>query len=226
MLSPDEVARRLDLPVRTVERWARQGRIPAVRDGDELRFDERELEPWAREHRLVLGPGRARDAASAAETVSLDEAMRRGGVHFAVPAGTPEEALHEAARRTPVGRSHHDRLTERLLQREELSSTGIGGGVAIPHPRTPMGDVVRQPSVTVCYLDRELDLGAVDGRPVHTLLVILSPDTRGHLRLLARVAYRLRDPAFRQLLQRRAPLDDLLRAIAEQRSDGGAAPAP
>ncbi len=223
MLSADEVARRLDLPVRTVERWARQGRIPAVRDGDELRFDERELEPWAREHRLVLDPGRGRAADAAPGAVTLDDALRRGGVHLSVPAGSPEEALRAAARRTPVGSSHPDRLAERLLQREELSSTGIGSGVAIPHPRTPMVDVVTQPSVTVCYLDRDLDFGAVDGRPVHTLLVILSPDTRDHLRLLARVAHRLRDPAFRRLLEHRAPLEDLLRALGEP-SDSGAAP--
>lgn len=224
MLSADEVARRLDLPVSTVERWARQGRIPAVRDGDELRFDERELAPWAREHRLVLDPGRERGATVTAGTVTLDDALRSGGVHLAVPAGTPEEALRAAARRTPIGSHHHERLAERLLQREELSSTGIGGGVAIPHPRTPMGDVVQQPSVTVCYLEGELDFGAVDGRPVHTLLVILSSDTRGHLRLLASVAFRLRDPGFRQLLEQRAPLGELLSALPE-RSGGGAAPA-
>jgi len=84
-------------------------------------------------------------------------------------------------------------LLQRLLEREEQVTTGIGHGVAIPHA------VVEQLDRTRCVVVQTpegLDYEALDGSPVHVFFVLLSPpqSTGVHIRLLARIA-RLADSA-------------------------------
>jgi PTS system nitrogen regulatory IIA component len=81
-----------------------------------------------------------------------------------------------------------------LQKREELGSTGMGGGVAIPHARfhhlhKPFGMLVR--------LKKPIDFDAVDGKPVDTIALLLLPDARDGERLgaLACFARKLRDPS-------------------------------
>jgi PTS system nitrogen regulatory IIA component len=91
----------------------------------------------------------------------------------------------EAAARVPA--VDEKELLARLLEREEERSTGVGGGLALPHARLSGLDR----TVLLVGRAREgLDFGAPDGEPVDLLFLLLSPaDSRSeHLRLLARVA--------------------------------------
>ncbi|BAU92614.1 putative PTS IIA-like nitrogen-regulatory protein PtsN [Methylorubrum populi] len=80
-----------------------------------------------------------------------------------------------------------------LVRREGLGSTGIGGGVALPHARL---DAVRQPYGLLARLRDPLDFDAIDERPVDLVFLLLLPAGSGGetLNALARVARRLRDP--------------------------------
>src|SRR5580700_10164156 len=73
-----------------------------------------------------------------------------------------------------------ERLLAELVKREELGSTGMGGGVAIPHARfhhlhKPFGMLVR--------LKKPIEFDAVDGKPVDTIALLLLPDAREGERL-------------------------------------------
>ena len=91
----------------------------------------------------------------------------------------------EAAARIPA--VDEKELLARLLEREEERSTGVGGGLALPHARV---SGLERTVLLVGRVRDGLDFGAPDGRPVDLLFVLLSPaDARSeHLRLLARVA--------------------------------------
>ena len=102
-----------------------------------------------------------------------------------------EEMAHKAG---AVLNIPPDYILEELLKREELGSTGMGGGVAIPHARfhdinKPYGMLVR--------LKKPVDFDAVDGKPVDTVFLLLLPDAPAGERLgaLACIARKLRDPA-------------------------------
>jgi PTS system nitrogen regulatory IIA component len=97
-----------------------------------------------------------------------------------------------------------DFLTSVLEAREAMGSTGIGDGIAIPHVRNPILLHVREPFVTLCLLRRSVDFGAIDGRPVHALFTLVSPNVPAHLRILAQIAFVLRDAELRRLLRERA----------------------
>src|SRR5436305_1166944 len=78
-------------------------------------------------------------------------------------------------------------LYGRLAEREELGSTGIGGGVAIPHCKVPgLGREV----VAVAVCEAGVDFGAVDGKPVRVLFLVVSPpgSPAEHLRVLAAIS--------------------------------------
>jgi len=95
-----------------------------------------------------------------------------------------------------------DRITAALLKREELGSTGVGGGVAIPHARfteakAPLGVLVR--------LKKAIDYEAVDSKPVDIVFLLLLPDGAAgdkQLGSLAATARKLRDPAITAALRR------------------------
>jgi PTS system nitrogen regulatory IIA component len=82
----------------------------------------------------------------------------------------------------------HERLVfESLVAREHLGSTGLGGGVAIPHGRIA-ADIA--PTAAFIRLTKPLDFDAADGEPVDLVLALIVPDhfTDQHLTLLAQVA--------------------------------------
>jgi len=84
------------------------------------------------------------------------------------------------------------RLFDRLLERERLGSTGIGGGIAIPHGR--MAGLAK-PVGVFARLGHPVDFDSIDERPVDSVFLLLAPEGAGadHLKALARIARLLRD---------------------------------
>jgi nitrogen PTS system EIIA component len=107
-------------------------------------------------------------------------------------------------------------IFEVLLQRERLGSTGTGEGVAVPHGKFSRLDHVFG---LVARLDKPIDFDAVDGQPVDLLFVLLAPHHAGadHLKALAQIARRLRQPGLVQRLRTARDSDALYMILnAEQ----------
>lgn len=217
-LPTEQLARRLGLSESTVARWIRQGRLPASQRDDTCAFDERELEAWARAHKLTLAPAGSPAVASEEGRVDLLAAFHRGGLHHRVGGHDVPSVLAAAVELAPVPAGERPGLVRSLLEREELSSTGIGNGVAVPHPRSPSAELARHPSVTTCRLEQPVAFNAVDGQPVTAVLLLLSPSVRHHLKLLSQIAFLLRDPTFSAALAEGAKAARFW-AAAEEASD-------
>ena len=84
------------------------------------------------------------------------------------------------------------RLFDRLLERERLGSTGIGGGIAIPHGRM---STLSAPRGLFARLVTPIDFDSIDERPVDIVFLLVAPEGAGadHLKALARVSRLLRD---------------------------------
>jgi PTS system nitrogen regulatory IIA component len=87
------------------------------------------------------------------------------------------------------------RVTERLVEREKLGSTGFGGGIALPHGRM---DNIDRVSGLFVRLERPVDFDAIDDLPVDLIFMLLSPEGAGaeHLKALASISRKLRDRGF------------------------------
>jgi len=210
-----EVSKSLDLPMGTIERWIRQGRIPIKRRGGQCVFDKGALEKWAKSHNLSFFlREKNNDIPDSDDNDSLLDnlaaAMRRGGV-FKDVEGSDAESIFRRVVNELKGLSGNEteELVERLLQREELISTGVGNGIAIPHPRSPLPNLFKSPIILICFLKNNVDFGAVDDKPVSVMFFLFSPNTECHLQLLSRLSFCLRDTVFTDFL-REFPESDVL----------------
>jgi mannitol/fructose-specific phosphotransferase system IIA component (Ntr-type) len=80
-----------------------------------------------------------------------------------------------------------EELAQRLLERESLGSTGIGGGIAIPHCKI---DDLTQGILALAVAPRGVDFGAADGKPVQLFFLLISPSASPaqHLQVLATIS--------------------------------------
>jgi len=216
-----DAARFLGVDDSTLYRWVRRGELPARRVHDQYQFDRVDLLEFAAARGIQVPPEMMVEPDQGAQPMPrLADAVRAGGVHHDVPGADKTAVLRAVVDRLPVP-AGVDRafLHQMLLAREQLGSTGLGHGIAIPHPRNPIVLRVPAPAVAVSYLASPVDYEALDGMPVHTLFTVVSPSVRVHLHLLAAIAAALGDPEVRKLLETRAGEPALLEAFARVEAD-------
>lgn len=111
-----------------------------------------------------------------------------------------------------------DALVRVLMERERLGSTGIGGGIGIPHGKLKN---IEQ-SVLGFGLSRSgVDFDAIDGRPTHLFFLLITPDhaTDLHLKLLARISRLLKKEPLKQMLMQARHADEVITIISEEDDD-------
>jgi len=124
------------------------------------------------------------------------------------------ELLQDLSRRAAVALGiDGERVAGAILKREELGSTGVGTGVALPHAR--LADV-KTPFGVLARLRKKIDFAAIDGEPVDLVFLLLLPAAPGgdQLNALAAVSRRLRTPAVAAGLRNAGSAGELHRAIA------------
>jgi nitrogen PTS system EIIA component len=107
------------------------------------------------------------------------------------------------------------KLSETLLEREKLGSTGIGEGVAIPHGKLP-----GLPGLLAAFARKKsgVDFAAIDGKPTFLFFVLFAPDNSAglHLKALARISRLFKQPQFRQGILAAADGPGIYRLISEE----------
>lgn len=194
----ETASRMLGVAEKMLLRWAKQGVIPAFERKGDLRFDKKTLTDWAQRRRMPLKEVSQNETAKHSEQViNLGQSLRLGGVYFDVQGSNSTSALKSATQTIslPDGIESKE-LLRRLLEREKLASTGIGNGVAIPHPRRPFKNAPQEGMICTCFLKEPVDFNAVDGQDVFILFLMLSPNTKLHLHLLAQLSLCLHKPEF------------------------------
>lgn len=111
------------------------------------------------------------------------------------------------ARRAPA--------VDALLTREERGSTGFGRGIAIPHAK--LGGLRKHAGVVARSVDG-FDFRAIDGEPVHVLVMLISPESRteDHLAMLRWLSGLARDPDFTSFIRQAHTAQDILDVLQER----------
>jgi len=101
-----------------------------------------------------------------------------------------------------------------IMQREELGSTGIGRGVAVPHTKHASVDKLVG---TVGVSHEGVDFNSLDGEKVHLLFLLISPPDRpgDHLRALENISRQLRDDTFCRFLKQAKATKDIVQLLEE-----------
>ncbi len=209
-----DVSKLLNVSEKTVYRWIGRGVLPAYRVNEQYRFNRAELLEWATSRRINVGPEVFDEPESTATPIpGLVESLTAGGIFYRLGGGDKASALRAVVEQMRLPEEvDREFLLRVLLAREALQSTGLGDGIAIPHVRNPIVLHVPRPMITLSCLERPVDFGALDGKPVHVLFSLVSPTVRAHLRLLSRLSFTLHDARFKEAVVRQASRDDILEA--------------
>lgn len=115
---------------------------------------------------------------------------------------------------TLAGASQEE-LVKVLMERERLGSTGIGGGIGIPHGKLKsIEDLILGFGLS----RRGVDFESMDGRPTHIFFLLLTPESSAglHLKLLARISRLLKNEEFKNQLMQASTADDIIETIQER----------
>ena len=223
-LTVREAAALLSTSEKSVYRWIKQGLLPAHRINDQYRINRAELLEWATARKIQVSPEIfAEPESEGVPPTTLEEALRAGGIHYRVGGHDKASVLRNVVEIVNLP-DDVDRafLYQVLLAREALGSTGIGDGIAIPHVRNPIVLHLSRPTVTLCFLERPVDFGALDGQPVATLFTLISPTVRAHLHLLSRLSFALRNPKFNAAVRAQASPEEIFEALRAAEAAVGA----
>lgn len=214
-LTVRDAASLLQVSQKTVYRWIQKGILPAYRVQDQYRFQRGELLQWVASQRVNASAELFCEPETERQPLpELSWALERGGIYYRIGGQDKESVLKAVVGmlRLPEG-VDKDVLCRAMLAREELASTGIGNGIALPHVRYPIIEYIEEPFVALCFLENRIDFGAMDGEPVSVLFPVASPTIRGHLHLISKISFVLRDPAFLKLLREQASRERILASL-------------
>jgi mannitol/fructose-specific phosphotransferase system IIA component (Ntr-type) len=134
-------------------------------------------------------------------SIVLNQLMSPASINLELKSTDREAVLEElvnqiaAIAKQPEARQT---LLRALHEREQLHSTGIGDGVALPHARNALVGLVDRPVIIFGRSAQGIPFGAIDGAPSKLFFLLVAPTVTEHLAMLARLSRLLRDPKLRQ----------------------------
>jgi len=188
-LSEENAARLLELPLVTIQRWIQQGKIPYKIFNDKTVLLKAEIISWAKSHDLNLKQ-KTNDIVISRKSFSLGKAIELGGIYNnIIGKDIPTVFKNSLKHLSFIENKQKEIILDELLSREELASTGLGNGIAIPHSRnrTPLNiDCLHIP---VFFLEEPIIFNAVDNKPVFVFFMIFSTNLQEHLKTLSKLSF-------------------------------------
>ena len=151
--------------------------------------------------------------------MSLIDLMSEETVELNLAATTKDEAIaelvHVMVKAGKILPQDRDSVVKAVRQREEVMTTGIGSGIALPHAKS---ELVPELMLAMARSGQGVDFNSIDGRPANLFFLLLSrEDTTGpHIQALARLARLLRDEEFCQALRQTKDPGEVLQIIATE----------
>ncbi len=208
-----DIVELLQVNEKTVYRWIKDKKIPCYRINHQYRFNRLEINEWILSNKIELS-SHVLNLSAGNRTTNFYDLLKSGGVYSGITGNSVKEILSSAINTisTPKGISK-DEILSALLSREEMMTTAIGRGIAIPHPRNPIITDVTDASVSICYLQNQMDFKALDKETVHTLFIVITNNPRRHLEVLSKISFLCQQDSFIEMLKAQSPKDEILNFI-------------
>lgn len=218
----------LGADVRRVERMAQRGEIPCQKIGGQYRFNRAEITEWlqqrmgdmSHEHLAEVDAGMTAHRETAEDEAIIIPLLTPEAVTTSLGSRTKNSTLRElVALAAATGRVYDEReLLEAVIHREELCSTAMEGGIAIPHPRRPLPDAIAEPILVVART-QGIAFGAPDGKLTQLFFLTASQDDRHHLHILARLCRMLHDEKFVARLEEAETPGEIIELMTNRESE-------
>jgi PTS system nitrogen regulatory IIA component len=211
-----EMADYLKVAKRSLLKMAERGDIPATKVASQWRFMRSVVDDWLITKMKTL-PDRELENLIDSEKlpVPLSALLRPELVRLDIDqAGVKRilESLTELLVRENLLDSSED-FVEKLLEREEMVSTAIFPGIAIPHARKPEECPVREPRIVVGVSRRGVDFNSLDGQSTHLFCLICANQLLLHLKIIAELALVFRQPNLVEKIKSAADAEQVLEIL-------------
>jgi nitrogen PTS system EIIA component len=198
LLSLEAVAEYLHLTPQDVEQRVKDKEIPFEKRGKRIVFHKTDIDAWASQR--ILGSTSQQLTDYHTETtrftrkvlereIILPDMLQAGAIASAMSSKTKASVLRDlVALAEKTGHLNDPKsLLASLEAREELCSTGVPGGFALPHPRSLEPYLFDTSFIVVGRPIQEIHFGSPDGQPTHLFFLVCCQDDRLHLHTLARL---------------------------------------
>lgn len=150
-------------------------------------------------------------------TISILDYLPSSCINIDLKSQTKKEVLKEMVKLLASNQKmkNPEKVLKTLQDREELGSTGIGQGVAIPHGKS---EDLEEIQMAVGISRKGIEFDALDGEPVHLFFLLIAPQnsTGTHLKILAKISRLLKDKFFRQALRESKSPEEVLKQIQDE----------
>ena len=204
MMTVDQLARFLQRDAREVQKWANRAYLPAHKVSGEYRFHPAEIGHWLETQMPAYTENeltRLEQGAAGGDTDQqplVSTLMSETTAAVPLPAGTKASVLKELVKVAEHSWQVYDTaaVLDAIRQREEMGTTALGSGVAIPHPRRPLPNALGESVIAFGRTVNAVPFGAAHGGLTDLFFLVCCRDDRTHLRALARLSRLLLRPGF------------------------------
>lgn len=206
-----DVARHLRLNEKAVSRLAQSGELPGQKIARGWRFSRTAIDEWQSRRPATVQELPA-EATGVAGTLTIAGSMDVQRMNLELRGAEKDAVLRELVEMViePAQTREAEIFFQALKAREDLCSTCVNEGVAIPHARNALVGLVNQPLVAYGRHEAGVEFGAFDGKPVHHFFLLCAPNVRAHLKLLSRLSRVLHVPEFRARLDSLKTREDVV----------------
>jgi len=198
----EQLASYLRRDLREVSKLASRGHLPGHKVGGEWRFARAEINQWIEtqlpsytEKQLVALECPTRGGS---EEPLLAGLLSEASVAVPLAASTKASVLRELVTLAEQSWQVYDSaaILDAIKTREELGSTALPNGVAIPHPRRPLPNALGESVIAYARTNSGIPYGAPRGELTDIFFLVCCRDDQTHLRVLARLTRLLQQPGF------------------------------
>lgn len=146
--------------------------------------------------------------------LNICELIHTGGVYRNIDGKEPKAIYDSLCQKINLPSGLNPSIvSDELCKRENILSTAVGNGIAIPHAQHPIIKNFSEQRIAVCYLKEPVNMKAPDNRDVYVLFVLLTSSVQSHLQMLSRLARLFQKSDFRKALEAHVDEPELLTII-------------
>ncbi|MBI9099832.1 MAG: PTS sugar transporter subunit IIA, partial [Spirochaetaceae bacterium] len=196
ILTMTELSAYLKLSEKTLQKMIRNSEIPCTKIANQWRFSRNMIDDWLRSRMEVIPKNDlSRLIEKEYDIVPLSRLIDEKSIIMNLQSQSKIGILTELADKAIENKLISDKnyLIKKLIEREELTSTAIGNGIALPHLRRPSTEIINEPKIVIGISKNGIDYDSTDGNPTHIFFLILSDSEVVHLRILSKLSGILRN---------------------------------
>lgn len=211
-LDTKDLSHLLMLNEKEIQRFVKNKEIPYQVLQDKILFNKHKIIEWALSRNMPINiSGHKKLSEYHIETIS--NLLDKDSFHYDSKLSETSYIEQIVAQLKLEKTIDREIIIQLLKSRESLMSTAIGNGISLPHPRVPLMVGRSKPLINFFFPDKPLKINSIDGKPVHTIILLISQSIKQHLSLIAHLSFLLSKETFRFALEKRLEYKEIIDII-------------